>query len=463
MRTSIRCIAVLCLLFTVSLVRGAQTAAWEVVIYDHSSAQFSLVSADGVLALATLPPAERAYAEEHLPFEPAAISPDRSYIALKYGYVEEIRLVDVRRDVCCQSISVPLESPEFVDVAFSPDSTQLAVSLVSVTEQVNFSGWIVILDLATNTVVQQISTAPFDPQIAAIQLEWLDTGINFVTSCWGCDAGEPGTRTFWSPEDGSQMHQGVVVNPFSRRLPITGESLLAEDHPNFPGGIVPEGLYIPPKNVITYYNGDTTNVVYFNPDDLDLPPAEWVLDGRAFLIAPFAGDEVVLVYRDGRQETIPITPGSRFLAGTPDGWLMADEASGVSYYRENADGEIEVTPLEGFSDSVQAVDASPLGATAVGLFPALEIPEPTTCPGALASRLGVNRLGRVLPGDPNNLRAEANTNNEQVGQIPADGVFNVLEGPVCAEDYVWWRIDYQGTIGWTVESSADTYWLEPAG
>lgn len=87
----------------------------------------------------------------------------------------------------------------------------------------------------------------------------------------------------------------------------------------------------------------------------------------------------------------------------------------------------------------------------------------TACPGTLASRLVAGEQGRVAPGNANNIRSTASTDGQLLGEIPAGGTFLILEGPTCAGGYAWWRVDYNGTVGWTVEGSDTEYWLEPAG
>lgn len=85
----------------------------------------------------------------------------------------------------------------------------------------------------------------------------------------------------------------------------------------------------------------------------------------------------------------------------------------------------------------------------------------TTCPGALPSRLAPGVQARVTPGDPNNVRAEPARSAASTGSIPGGAGFTVLDGPVCADGFTWWQVDYNGLIGWTVEGTADAYWLEP--
>jgi hypothetical protein len=47
--------------------------------------------------------------------------------------------------------------------------------------------------------------------------------------------------------------------------------------------------------------------------------------------------------------------------------------------------------------------------------------------------------------------------------LPGDGIFRVLEGPLCGSDARWWwRVDYNGYNGWTGEGEGNSsYWVEP--
>jgi hypothetical protein len=83
-----------------------------------------------------------------------------------------------------------------------------------------------------------------------------------------------------------------------------------------------------------------------------------------------------------------------------------------------------------------------------------------TCPGALPSRLVVGGEAVVIPGLANNVRQNPGLSAAKIGQIPAGGRFRVLDGPVCANGYAWWKVDYNGIIGWTAESGDGAYWLE---
>ena len=91
-------------------------------------------------------------------------------------------------------------------------------------------------------------------------------------------------------------------------------------------------------------------------------------------------------------------------------------------------------------------------------------PTPTaTCPGAPRERLVVGERGRVLPDDPRpvNVRAEAGTGSRVLTQMPINAIFTVLEGPVCEEEYSWYRISYRESDGWIAEGDLTSYYVEP--
>ncbi|MEQ8671931.1 MAG: SH3 domain-containing protein [Aggregatilineales bacterium] len=83
------------------------------------------------------------------------------------------------------------------------------------------------------------------------------------------------------------------------------------------------------------------------------------------------------------------------------------------------------------------------------------------CPDVVTPRLIVGVEGRVLPGEANRMRNQPTTAGANIGRIPAGAIFDVLAGPVCADGFNWWQVDYDGRIGWTVEGDSDTYWLQP--
>lgn len=86
-------------------------------------------------------------------------------------------------------------------------------------------------------------------------------------------------------------------------------------------------------------------------------------------------------------------------------------------------------------------------------------------PGQPETRLSPGIRARVErgPGSPNNLRAAPGLSGNVIGKVQPGAPFRVLDGPECADNYVWWHIEIDGVPGWTAEfdPSARRYWLEP--
>ncbi|MEQ8675501.1 MAG: SH3 domain-containing protein [Aggregatilineales bacterium] len=84
------------------------------------------------------------------------------------------------------------------------------------------------------------------------------------------------------------------------------------------------------------------------------------------------------------------------------------------------------------------------------------------CSGSVLNlRLETQSTGVVLGTTPNNVRAEANTSAEVVGQIAAGDWFDVLDGPVCSDGIAWWNVSTPDVMGWTAEGVDDEYFVRP--
>lgn len=85
------------------------------------------------------------------------------------------------------------------------------------------------------------------------------------------------------------------------------------------------------------------------------------------------------------------------------------------------------------------------------------------CPGVQASQLFAGALGTVIDTTANNVRDQASTSAPLIGVLAPGSTFDVLEGPVCADGYAWFRVQNADVTGWTVEGDATSYWLAPVG
>ena len=86
------------------------------------------------------------------------------------------------------------------------------------------------------------------------------------------------------------------------------------------------------------------------------------------------------------------------------------------------------------------------------------------CEADYLTRLYVNGRAKVseYPPENNRVRAEPNKDADIIGYISPGEEMDITEGPVCANNWVWWRIrSATGVVGWTAEGNKNTYWLVP--
>lgn len=89
------------------------------------------------------------------------------------------------------------------------------------------------------------------------------------------------------------------------------------------------------------------------------------------------------------------------------------------------------------------------------------------CAGiALAPRLILHERGRVRDEEnptPLRLRSAPDTDTREniLTQIPVNGVFLVLKGPVCSARHHWYYVRYRNFEGWIAEGENTLYFVEP--
>ncbi len=92
------------------------------------------------------------------------------------------------------------------------------------------------------------------------------------------------------------------------------------------------------------------------------------------------------------------------------------------------------------------------------LFPAR-----VQCPDAPPTRLIRGSGGRVSQVDPRplNVRAEPGLTGDIITRLEPDMAFTVLEGPVCADSYAWYRMRSGTLTGWIAEGDRSVYYVDP--
>jgi murein DD-endopeptidase MepM/ murein hydrolase activator NlpD len=88
-----------------------------------------------------------------------------------------------------------------------------------------------------------------------------------------------------------------------------------------------------------------------------------------------------------------------------------------------------------------------------------------SCSGGLPTRLKTGGYASVstFPAQANNVRAKAGIQAKYLGNINPGKGMKLVEGPVCADGMIWWRVEALGSSvkGWTSEGDGKNYWLSP--
>lgn len=126
--------------------------------------------------------------------------------------------------------------------------------------------------------------------------------------------------------------------------------------------------------------------------------------------------------------------------------------------------QVRVTPVP---KATEAPTAEPTEAPTATQAPTAT---PTTAPATstptaspAAGGLTAGSKARIIAAGGVNVRDQASAKGKLVGRLNVNAAVTVLEGPVQAESYDWWRVDNgAGLSGWVAAGSAADPWLVPA-
>ncbi|MEM9954585.1 MAG: hypothetical protein AAF846_23450 [Chloroflexota bacterium] len=211
---------------------------------------------------------------------------------------------------------------------------------------------------------------------------------------------------------------------------------------------------------------------------------EWVANGLMIAFranqSPYATMWYLMPSVGG--EAVPFAPEYEQLHGTSDGFMIVDLHAGeikfsnilqVQAFAPTVGSTIFTTDSSNF----RVIYITPVGATfqlasiatpnntpIVSMPDSIQAPQ-SNCGTAPTPRLAIEQTARITftDGTPLNLRADpAGT---LLTQLDEGTIATVVEGPVCANGYFWWRLEFPslGTIsgGWAAEGDANDYYLEP--
>ena len=357
---------------------GAQSAHWEVLLYD--GAEVLVVTAEGVSQTIKLPAEARSL--EPVADRYIAISPDRQYLAFSKtamtndGFTSSLYIANLDTGECCVSNDSRLtQNISYVQVGpFNSTSNRLFVAVTRwLPEDEIYESAFLIVNPATGEILQQAEPGSlWDTHDNTTLLpEWTNTGLILYPTCIPCEGIFDGTAWLWDPDAGTAEELDIFYTGMGDRLPATGEYIYAVEDDDY---ALPAQPYPVNYNVVAYRADgtakDAPKVIYHQPGQF-VPRPMWGLDGAAYLLQAPVLDSAVIIDRRGMIESIELPAGIVPLAGTPDGWLLWSQSDGSLYHVTRwTDGLIHAEVIGSTAQSAQwpqVLERPALGASLAGV------------------------------------------------------------------------------------------------
>ncbi len=94
--------------------------------------------------------------------------------------------------------------------------------------------------------------------------------------------------------------------------------------------------------------------------------------------------------------------------------------------------------------------------------PTRDAPTPTFTPTpAPGTAIIVGQPALVTATQGLNVRKTAGAGGDRSGRFPPGAIVSVLEGPLDADGYRWWRVGNNELAGWVAEGDGEATWLSP--
>ena len=213
-------------------------------------------------------------------------------------------------------------------------------------------------------------------------------------------------------------------------------------------------------------DADGSNVKKLTGDGWYQGPA-WSPDGARIAyeaVSDAGGGDIEIFVMDpegGGKTNISQTPGRDFMpAWSPDGLAIA-------FVHEISLGEYAVFTMDAGGGGQTQVTEQDVALEPSWLAPAVQVEfvqHPDCSDGW--TRLAAGDQAMVSPESdtPNRVRASPSTSASILTQIGPGSLVELLEGPVCADGLVFWKVKsaaIPGGVGWTAEGDGQDYWLVP--
>lgn len=224
----------------------------------------------------------------------------------------------------------------------------------------------------------------------------------------------------------------------------------------------------------------------FNQNNVSISDVEWIANGLMIAFRAIQDPYMPMWYLmpSVGGEAVPFAPDYERLYGTSDGFMIVDVHEGeikfsntlqVQAFAPTVGTTVFTTDTSNFS----VIYVTPMGTNfqlasiaTPNNDPVFDTPDNVqapqqTCGTAPTPRLTVGQGARVTFTNGVPLNVRANPAGTLMTQLAEGTGVMVVEGPVCAEGYFWWRLEFAspGDIagGWVAEGDADEYYIEPMG
>lgn len=149
---------------------------------------------------------------------------------------------------------------------------------------------------------------------------------------------------------------------------------------------------------------------------------------------------------------------ARLDAGTPQAALGRNFSGNWLMYRAGWVSRA-VVELAGSCENLPALDPALVSSGMIHFCP-------PGYRGYLPPRIGIGGGSARVVSETitNRLRAQPSVDARQIGEIAPGSIIDaIVDGPACHGPWVWWQVEINGLVGWTVESDVNYnyYYLEP--
>lgn len=348
-------------------------------------------------------------------------SPDGS-ILVSANSDKTIRLWD---GATFQSVSILQEHSEYVTcLAFSPDGRWLASG--------GQDGQVILWDLENQTIGAYlpqegpVSSVVFSPDGATLASVLADGSFAI---------------TLWSVPD----FENIKTIAMTDRV-----SALAFSPDGLTLAAAMQSQADPTVHLVNPQTGKTVRTLS-GAHELELNSVTFSPDGS--LVVSTSADSSVAIWetRTGQLLTTLTHNNANFVTFSPDGTLLATAGS---------DNTVRIWSLP----LVPAPTATPT--VTPDLSTATFVPMSTPGCDSGASRLGIGRYAAVASGmPPIRVRSTPSTAGDVIASLNAGTYGKVVDGPICADGLIFWRIEETSLIpggsGWVAETNGSAYWLDP--